>query len=148
MKIIKHLSGRNFFWLAIIWTVLITIASLVSFNSIPKVKIVGSDKMIHFLFYLVFVILWGLAKKQIYFNRKYDFLIVVVAIIYGIIIEVLQSVLTSTRQADFYDVLANAIGAIFGLVILLIMKSNFFFNIFLKHSNINYISTSKLKLWK
>lgn len=126
MKIIKHLSGRNFFWLAIIWTVLITIASLVSFNSIPKVKIVGSDKMIHFLFYLVFVILWGLAKKQIYFNRKYDFLIVVVAIIYGIIIEVLQSVLTSTRQADFYDVLANAIGAIFGLVILLIMKSNFF----------------------
>jgi VanZ family protein len=142
------LSGRNFFWLAIIWTVLITIASLVSFNSIPKVKIVGSDKMIHFLFYLVFVILWGLAKKQIYFNRKYDFLIVVVAIIYGIIIEVLQSVLTSTRQADFYDVLANAIGAIFGLVILLIMKSNFFFNIFLKHSNINYISTSKLKLWK
>jgi len=148
VKIIKHLSGRNFFWLAIIWTVLITIASLVSFNSIPKVKIVGSDKMIHFLFYLVFVILWGLAKKQIYFNRKYDFLIVVVAIIYGIIIEVLQSVLTSTRQADFYDVLANAIGAIFGLVILLIMKSNFFFNIFLKHSNINYISTSKLKLWK
>lgn len=132
MKIIKHLSGRNFFWLAIIWTVLITIASLVSFNSIPKVKIVGSDKMIHFLFYLVFVILWGLAKKQIYFNRKYDFLIVVIAIIYGIIIEVLQSVLTSTRQADFYDVLANAIGAIFGLVILLIMKSKFFFNIFFK----------------
>jgi VanZ family protein len=126
------LSGRNFFWLAIIWTVLITIASLVSFNSIPKVKIVGSDKMIHFLFYLVFVILWGLAKKQIYFNRKYDFLIVVIAIIYGIIIEVLQSVLTSTRQADFYDVLANAIGAIFGLVILLIMKSKFFFNIFFK----------------
>jgi VanZ family protein len=132
VKIIKHLSGRNFFWLAIIWTVLITIASLVSFNSIPKVKIVGSDKMIHFLFYLVFVILWGLAKKQIYFNRKYDFLIVVIAIIYGIIIEVLQSVLTSTRQADFYDVLANAIGAIFGLVILLIMKSKFFFNIFFK----------------
>ena len=126
------MSERNFFWFAIIWTVLITIASLVSFNSIPKVKIVGSDKMIHFLFYLVFVILWGLAKKQIYFNRKYDFLIVVIAIIYGIIIEVLQSVLTSTRQADFYDVLANAIGAIFGLVILLIMKSKFFFNIFFK----------------
>jgi VanZ family protein len=132
VKIIKHLSERNFFWFAIIWTVLITIASLVSFHSIPKVEIVGSDKTIHFLFYLVFVILWGLAKKQIYFNRKYDLLIVIIAIIYGIIIEALQSVLTSTRQADFYDVLANTSGAIVGLVILSIVKSKFFFNIFFK----------------
>lgn len=122
VKIIKHLSERNFFWLAIIWTVVITIASLVSFHSVPKIKIIGNDKTIHFLFYLVFVILWGLARKKTYFNHKYVLFIVISAVSYGIIIEVLQGVLTSTRQADFYDVLANTAGAIVGSVILFVVK--------------------------
>ncbi len=122
VKIIKHLSERNFFWLAIIWTVIVTVLSLVSFHSIPSVKIVGSDKTVHFLFYLVFVILWGLATNQTYFNRKYVLFVVISAISYGIIIEVLQSVLTSSRQADFYDVLANTVGAIVGSVILFVVK--------------------------
>lgn len=126
VKIIKHSSEPNFFWLAIIWTVLITTASLVSFHSIPSVKIAGSDKTVHFLFYLVFVILWGLSRKQTYFNCKYILFILTSAISYGIIIEVLQGVLTSTRQADFYDVLANTAGATVGSIILLLVKSKFF----------------------
>ena len=51
------------------WTVFITVASLVSFNSVPKVKVVGSDKVVHFLFYLVFVVFWSLVKKQSYANK-------------------------------------------------------------------------------
>lgn len=126
VKIIKHLSERNFFWLATIWTVIITVLSLVSFHSIPSVKIIGSDKTVHFLFYLLFVILWGLARKKTYFNSKYVLFVVISAISYGIIIEVLQGVLTSSRQADFYDVLANTAGAIVGSVILFVVKSKFF----------------------
>ena len=126
MKIIKHLSERNFLWLAITWTVFITVASLVSFSSVPKVKIIGNDKIVHFLFYLIFVILWGLTKKQSYFKIKYDLLIVLIAIVYGIIIEVLQGVLTVTRQADFYDALANSLGAFLGFVCLYCMKNKIF----------------------
>lgn len=126
MKIIKHLSERKFLLLAIIWTVLITVASLVSFNSVPKVNIPGNDKAVHFLFYLVFVVLWSLAKWQSYFKMKYDSLIVVLAIIYGIIIEVLQGVLTQTREADFYDALANSLGAIVGFIGLYCVKIKFF----------------------
>jgi len=102
------------------------VASLVSFNSVPKVKIIGNDKIVHFLFYLIFVILWGLAKKQSYFKIKYDLLIVLIAIVYGIIIEVLQGVLTVTRQADFYDALANSLGAFLGFVCLYCMKNKIF----------------------
>ena len=126
MKIIKHLSERSFLWLAITWTVFITVASLVSFSSVPKVKIIGNDKIVHFLFYFIFVILWGLAKKQSYFKIKYDLLIVSIAIAYGIIIEVLQGVLTVTRQADYYDALANSLGAFFGFVCLYCMKNKIF----------------------
>ena len=126
MKIIKHLSERNFLFLAVTWTVFITVASLVSFNSIPKVKVVGSDKVVHFLFYLIFVVLWSLAKKQSYFKIKYSLLIVVIATVFGIIIEILQGVLTKTREADFYDALANFLGAIVGFIALYWIKNKIF----------------------
>ena len=126
MKIIKHLSERKFLFLAITWTVFVVVASLVSFNSVPKVKVIGSDKLVHFLFYLIFVVFWGLVKRQSYFKIKYDLLIVAFAILYGIIIEILQGVLTKTRQADFYDVVANSLGAIVGCVVLFCVKDKIF----------------------
>ena len=63
MKIIKHLSERNFLFLAIIWALFITVLSLISFNSFPKEYISGNDKIIHFLFYAVFVFILG--KKKV-----------------------------------------------------------------------------------
>ena len=126
MKITKHLSERNFLLLAIIWTVLITVASLVSSSAIPKGYLLWNDKIIHFLFYLVFVVLWSFANVKSYLKMKYDLLIVVFAIFYGIIIEVLQSVLTKTREADLFDAFANSLGAIVGFVGFLIVKNKIF----------------------
>ena len=80
VKITKHLSERNFLLLAIIWTVLITVASLVSSSAIPKVNLLWNDKIVHFLFYLVFVVLWSFANVKSYLKMKYDLLIVVFAI--------------------------------------------------------------------
>lgn len=126
MKITKHLSERNFLLLAIIWTVLITVASLVSSSAIPKVNLLWNDKIVHFLFYLVFVVLWSFANVKSYLKMKYDLLIVVFAIFYGIIIEVFQSVLTKTREADLFDAFANSLGAIVGFVGFLIVKNKIF----------------------
>ena len=126
VRIIKHLLERKFFWLALIWTFVVTVASLVSVNSFSKIKSVGNDKIVHFLFYLFFVILWGLVKRQNDSNRKYYLFVFLVAMSYGLIIEVLQEILTNTRQADFYDFLANTMGAFVGLVVLLFYKNKFF----------------------
>lgn len=126
VKIIKHLLERKFFWLALIWTFVITVASLVSVNSFSKIKSVGNDKIVHSLFYLFFVILWGLVKRQNDSNRKYYLFVFLVAMSYGLIIEVLQEILTNTRQADFYDFLANTMGAFVGLIVLLYYKNKFF----------------------
>ena len=126
VKIIKHLSERNFLFFAIVWTVFITVASLVSFNSVPKVAIPGNDKLVHFLFYLVFVVLWSFANVKSYLKLKYDLLIVVFAIFYGIIIEVLQGLLTTTREPDLYDVFANSLGEIIGYFGFYCVKYKFF----------------------
>lgn len=114
--IIKRLLERKYLWGAIFWTITITFLSLVSLNKIstlPEIKF--KDKIIHFMFYFVFVILWakGLSLKKI--NLLWLFLI---AVFYGIIIEIFQSLFTVSRQADVFDALANTIGAFTGLFIL------------------------------
>lgn len=43
-------------------------------------------------------------------------MLVVLAILYGVCMEVIQSVFTQNRQADFYDVVANSSGAFFGIL--------------------------------
>ena len=78
------------------------------------------------MFYFVFVVLWSFATVKSYLNIKYDLLIVAFAILYGIIIEVLQSVLTKTREADLYDMFANSLGAIVGFVGFFVVKNKIF----------------------
>ena len=126
MKITKHLSERNFLFFAIIWTVLITVASLVSSSAIPKVNLLWNDKIVHFLFYFFFVVFWSFALHKNFYLKKYSFIIVVFAIVYGIIIEVLQELLTTTREPDLYDVFANALGAIIGYFGFYCVKYKFF----------------------
>lgn len=78
----------------------------------------GKDKIVHFIFYFLFVYLWSKA-----FNNKKNFLILCIAISYGIIIEILQEVVTQSRNFDYFDILANTIGAVTAFFIL---NRNFF----------------------
>lgn len=84
----------------------------------PKVKVPGNDKTVHFIFYFVFTLLWYLALEKKIKKKSLKFVIVGAAIIYGIIIEVLQGVLTQDRQADIYDALANTGGAFVALLVI------------------------------
>ena len=130
MKIIRRLSERNLFVLALFWTIAITVASLISVGEMPKVDLPGNDKTIHFLFYFVLTLLWYVALERKYKNRLLKFLIVGASIIYGIIIEILQGVLTQNRQADVYDALANSVGAFLALLVIFWLNSKTFQNKF------------------
>lgn len=118
MKSIKLLSGPNLVLLALTWTLVILIASLVSLGNMPSVEVPGKDKTIHFIFYFVLTLLWNFALQKKYKIWSLKYIIVVSVIIFGIIIEVLQGVLTKNRQADVYDVIANSAGALFALIII------------------------------
>lgn len=126
MKITRHLSERNLFAFALIWTIAITIASLVSLNNMPKVEVPGNDKTIHFIFYFVFTLLWYFALEKKIKKESLKFIIVSAAIIFGIIIEVLQSVLTQNRQADVFDALANSGGAFVAFLVIFWLNSKTF----------------------
>ena len=126
VKIIKHLSERNLFILALFWTIAITIASLVSLSNMPRVNVLGKDKTVHFLFYFVLTLTWNFALQKKYKNWALKYIIVFVVIGYGIVIEALQEVLTKTRQADLYDVIANSAGTLVALIVIFWLKNKTF----------------------
>ena len=108
--------------------VFVTWSSLFSFSGddIPKFEIPHLDKAVHFTFYFVAVILGVMSFREV-FKGKYKLLksvliIGIFMIIFGTIIEVLQYKITPDRKGDFYDGLANSVGALSGA---LVMKTLF-----------------------
>lgn len=107
--------------LALLWTLGIAVVCLMSSSNVPKITIAGKDKLIHFLFYLGFVVLWMIAwstnQSRFSLVKKLS-LIFIIALSYGIVMELAQSIFTTTRTADIFDVFANASGALFGVVVM------------------------------
>ncbi|WP_175288744.1 VanZ family protein [Flagellimonas eckloniae] len=100
---------------------MITILSLFSFSGLDtrQVNIPYADKITHFFFYFVFALLGCLFLRERTRGgiklSKAVLVILLLAIGYGIFIEVLQYAITTDRMAEIGDVLANSIGAFLGI---------------------------------
>lgn len=110
-------NKRILFCLALSWTGLVAFFCLIQADNIPmmNIPILSLDKIAHAFFHFMFTSLWFLFfLKQ--FNKiaflKLLIVAFVLSVFYGITIEVLQGVLTLTRNADVFDVLANVSGAL------------------------------------
>lgn len=109
--------------LFISWVVVITILSLFSFPSIDldpgSFTIPYADKITHFIFYLVFGFVGCMSLRERTMGNlgmiKTIRIVLVLAILYGILMEVLQYILTTDRMAELGDVLANTLGAFAGI---------------------------------
>lgn len=105
--------------LMVIYVIGLTVGSLMHLGGIPSLGFTFDDKIYHFFAYFVFTILVYNYFKVI--QIKWVILLSAVAVFcYGIILEVLQSVLTSYRMFDVYDAFANALGVICACVVLYI----------------------------
>ncbi|WP_228454879.1 VanZ family protein [Polaribacter haliotis] len=101
----------------VIIAVVVTLSILyLSLMKMPKYEVQVShlDKLQHGFAYFTLSICWLLS----FFDKpSKKYLIVFLCILFGIIIEVLQSELTSYRTGDYLDVLANTTGVLIGLVV-------------------------------
>jgi VanZ family protein len=107
------------------WTVLVLLLCLVSFSSFPGVGIKSADKYVHVLFHFVFTILWFLYFQVSVKDASHVTIalrVVLWSILFGVVIEMAQAFLTTTRKADPYDVAANFTGA--AIAALLILSYN------------------------
>jgi len=128
LKRIKHLLEHNAYLIAIALTLFIGITSLVSFSGIKtmSIKINNFDKIVHFGFYFLLTLSWLFATRNSFKNFISKSVLILIMISYGIIIEAFQGALTTHRQADIYDVLANSIGVL--LATSMFPKLNQWFN--------------------
>jgi VanZ family protein len=116
-----------YFWIAVFWTIIVTFLCLTPSSNIPEVSILYLDKLIHIFFHFVFTTLWVLffkVKMQSPNNYKPFFYSFVLSVFFGITIEILQEVLTTTRTADVFDVLANITGASLAIVVMILYFKN------------------------
>lgn len=90
----------------------------------PSVGVKGADKYAHFVFHLVFTLLWStyffFLKGKVALKNLLKILLI--SLIFGIVIELLQGEFTATRQADSFDVLANFFGASIAVILMLGFK--------------------------
>lgn len=110
------------FKLAVFYTVILGALSLIKIPSITKTSISHSDKILHFIAYALLTLLWyiALSAKQKKKIKNAIYHAALFSVVFGIIIEVLQNVITKTRVADYYDVLANFSGVVLTVVLVLV----------------------------
>lgn len=122
----NSLALNKYFWPAAAWTITITVACLVSMDTFGNAPSVfdspNKDKYLHAIFYFGFTVLWVLFLKTRPGIKNPIFLGFALAVLYGIIIEVCQSVFTTGRSGDVMDSLANTAGAAIAVLALKIFS--------------------------
>lgn len=104
--------NKIYIWLAVLWTLTIVVLCLESTADLPKVKISGFDKIAHTIIHLVFTFLWFMSLMSLKLKfKKAIFFAFLFSVAFGISIEILQQLLTTTRKADILDVMANTFGS-------------------------------------
>ena len=112
---------QHFKWVTY-WSIFILVLCGLPGSSFPRLAFLDwlrPDKIIHlFLFGIESFLLITAFDRQTLSNklrRKAKFQGVLIAILYGILVEVLQSTIFIGRSGDYRDAIANAIGAFIGL---------------------------------
>jgi VanZ family protein len=113
---IKNSLQANAYLIAIGLTAFIAYLSLDSFSEI-NMPIDNFDKVFHSLAYFFLALSWFFAVEKSHSIFKYRIVVAFLVIIFGIIIEVLQSSLTTYRTADYYDIMANSFGILIAMVL-------------------------------
>lgn len=128
IRVIKHLlTPKIIRFFAVLYTITIIYGSLIKTSNIPELYLGLSDKVIHAVAYFFLSCIWFFgvfSKKSNFF--KTIFAVAGIIFIFGIIIEVLQEVFSTGRQADFYDVMANCVGILAASVLIISLNKILF----------------------
>lgn len=87
----------------------------------PKLGSSFDDKIYHFGAYIVMTFLWYNFFMRTSFKLKIIFS-ALIALSYGIIVEVLQGTFTNYRTEDIMDVFANSLGVLIAVLLILIFQ--------------------------
>lgn len=109
--------------ISILYTVALLVVSLITLDlgGIEAFAPSFGDKLFHFFAYSLLVYTWYFTCTCEFKMRKLRaiYMVTLCAALFGIIIEVLQKLLTNTRFFDVGDIMANGLGIMLTMFILL-----------------------------
>jgi VanZ family protein len=111
------LEHKLFLFLAIFITIIIGWGSLITIGDAIPSGINISDKAIHLTSYLILTLCWLIACKNEFKILNINTYVMFLVFFYGIIIEVLQATVTTNRQFEIKDIVANTIGIALGFAV-------------------------------
>ncbi len=100
----------------------LSLSSSDKFDKTPFWNIPGFDKIVHFMMYFF---LMSVIVFENRYNIKYNtrlYLIGLIPVIYGGLMEILQLLFTNTRSASFFDFIADAAGVICSILLCFLLK--------------------------
>ncbi len=106
--------------ITLLYTIALAIGSLIKLNNLPNLGVSYIDKICHFIAYCLLTLLWyntyviTIRLKK----TKAIFYTITTCVVFGIIIEVLQETITTTRTLDVYDIVANVLGVLLAVIII------------------------------
>lgn len=117
---------NKFFWIALFWTIFVTVLCLMSGSSLSGVdvwEVPNKDKILHFIFYFVFTSCWFLFFRMRFGSSgKVMAGVFFFAVLYGILIELCQFRFSVGRSADVMDALANSLGSATAILFIWLAK--------------------------
>jgi len=126
----KLLELKPLLFAAVAYTIFISFGLLLpSQGLLPSQDEIPFDKIVHVLLSGILVVLWLFVfyiKEKKLMLATTIYAVFGLCLLYGIIIEVLQYMFTTYRQADVLDVVANAIGLLIGVGLFRKIKDKIF----------------------
>lgn len=107
------------YWKTITCSLCILMLSMASFSSNKLPTFTHADKLVHIFMYLAFtcILFYDYSQKNVVKTFRSYGLLFLVPIFYGGFMEIMQGLLTVSRSADGFDMLANSAGTLVGLVL-------------------------------
>ena len=93
-----------------------------NFDKVPLVKIPNFDKLVHFGMYFALMSVIILENQKTIKTIGRLFIVGIIPLSYGILIEFMQSTLTITRSGSIFDALADCIGILVSILLWIWIK--------------------------
>lgn len=109
------MKAPNYKILLAIWMIIVLVLSTMPSSAVSKASFLGIpnlDKIAHFVMYFIFALLASLAFKLT--NWQIFFLV----FCYGLLMECVQHYFLTNRYFEIFDIIANIIGTIVGIMLI------------------------------
>ena len=129
LMLISHtLKVKIILLIAVSLTAAILFLSLIRVDNLPDLQVKEMDKYYHSFAYFILTMSW-LSFFQVRDNTLKKKLLILISIaltIFGIVIELLQRILTNYRLFDYQDMIANTIGVLIATLLFLGIRKKVF----------------------